>query len=220
MDISFMKLADITKMVTSQEFLDYVKAECRKHKIKVLFPRTKNVNYPGDGISKVSGYFDEDNKTLACALGKPTEQWLSILVHEFNHMQQSIEKAKVWTDIETRYYEYGEVLDSFLNGKKYPSRVIKECIRRNRDMELDCEIRSVDMIRYFGLNINVEEYIKQANSYVYFYTVMGITKRWCDKPPYAIREIVECMPTKFLKPDEYNYIDKDLINLYKEKCYK
>lgn len=141
-----------------------------------------------------NGYFEEDKKELAVATGNGLNYWLPILVHETSHFDQWREKSTVWAN--------------------YSKAVGKEIILKTRDLELDCEIRSVEKIKKYDLPINKSEYIKKANAYILFYTFIGNTKRWyvIGKEPYNNKKIVNLMPDHF--NIDYNVLDKKLEKLY------
>ena len=186
------------------EFLKWVKDQCKKHGIKT---RLKNVSYLKlSGNIKCSGYFCETDRVLAVAMNKP--DWLEILVHEYCHLTQWVDGIDLW--------KKGGVgitkVDEWLAGKKVAK--IKKYLGYNRDLELDNEKRSVALIKEWGLNVDLDMYIKKANAYVQFYNYLYYSRRW-SKPgnsPYGNPKIVEAMPNKFnLK---YSDMSKRLLYLF------
>ena len=67
-----------------QKFLDYVHSQLRKNKFKLIL-HMDNLKI---GKNYVSGYFSEDTKEIVISIKE--ENWLEILVHEFNHFVQFI----------------------------------------------------------------------------------------------------------------------------------
>jgi hypothetical protein len=86
-------------------------------------------------------------------------------------------------------------------------------------VEIDCEKRTARKILDLNLNIDLTQYIKKANTYLFYYSVLLETKKWCDVAPYKIPEIVEQMPHCYLKPEEYFNVSPELLELYTKKCY-
>lgn len=208
--------------VDANMFLQFLKQECDNSGVKYLFPETAEVSYPGSENMMVSGYFaDKPEPLLACAIGKPVEQWFEILVHESCHMDQWIEQGEVWDDLYLNGHDCDKEMDEWLSGKEFTEEEAAYFIRIMQTLEIDCEKRAIEKIKHLNLSIDITNYIKKANSYLFFYTVMLQTKKWCDIAPYNIPEIVEMMPDYFFDEDEqYHQISNALLVLYKEKCYK
>jgi hypothetical protein len=208
------------KYINSQDFLEIIKKECEKNNVILLCPDTEKVAYPGSGNMMVSGYFDDKiGPTLACAIGKPADQWYEILVHESCHMDQWAEKSVLWTNIYKDGIDCDKGMDDWLNGVEFHEDEYTHYIRTMQAVEIDCEKRSIKKIKELGLPINTNSYIKRANSYLFFYSVMLTTQKWCDTAPYNVPEIVNMMPDYFLEDAEYLVVPEALLELYKEKCY-
>jgi len=204
----------------AMDFLKIIKEKCKSLGVKYLFPITSKVSYPGSGDIKVSGYFDNiPEPILACAIGKPFYQWLEILVHESCHMDQWLENSSLWSDIRKDGIDCDKRMDEWLGGKEYGVEEYTYFIRTMQAVELDCEKRSVEKIIKLNLPINVEAYVKKANSYLFFYTILLHTKKWCENAPYNVKEIIEQMPGHFLSFDEYGAVSDEILKIYKENCY-
>jgi len=184
-----MNLIDPIDHPRIQAFIKHVKTECKKAKIKV---ELRNVRYLmlGQGM-KCSGYFDEANRKLVVAMNNPVS--VQVLVHEFGHFTQWQEKTKIWKDAEWAMYH----IEEWLGGKK--KRDIKKWISLSRDLELDNEKRTVQLIKDFKLPINTKKYTRSANAYVLFYNWMLVSRRWC-KPgntPYSNKKVLRACSPKF-----------------------
>lgn len=205
----------------SSEFIEKIKQECRAAGVTYLFPETEKVDYPGTGNMQVSGYFDDKiGPTLACAIGKPERDWYEILVHESCHMNQWIERDPLWLNIYANGIDCDKGMDEWLSGKQFHVDEYTYYIRTMQAVEIDCEKRSVKKILELDLDIDVIDYIKRANSYLFFYSVMLETHKWCDTAPYNVPEIVNIMPGYFLEESDYHKVPTEVLNLYKEKCYE
>ncbi len=162
-----------------------------------------------DGNIKCSGYFDDEGGMLVVAMKSPLA--LEILVHEFGHLTQYVDNCKPWRNL-------GNSLDKmtdWLQGKDI--RNTDKYINAARDMELDNEKRSVQIIKDFGLDIDIDSYIKRANSYVYFYNWMKTTRRWSspNNSPYKNKALLEVMPKTFQK--SYRTIPKRIAKVFKQE---
>jgi hypothetical protein len=161
------------------------------------------------GNIKCSGYFDDQRRMLAVAMKSPLA--LEILVHEFGHLTQYIDNCKPWRDL-------GNSLDKmtdWLQGKNV--RNSDKHIDITKNMELDNEKRSVQIIKDFSLNVDIESYIKRANSYIYFYNWMKTTRRWSTpkNSPYKNQRLLQVMPKTFQK--SYKTIPKHIAKVFKEE---
>jgi hypothetical protein len=205
----------------AKTFLEFLKQECDFAGVKYLFPETEKVSYPEYEDMMVAGYFaDKPEPTLACAVGKPVDQWFEILIHESCHMDQWVEQTEIWDDQYLNGIDCDKRMDQWLAGKEFTEEEYTYFIRIMQAVEIDCERRSVDKINQFNLPVNITSYIKKANSYLFFYSVMLHTHKWCDTAPYNVPEIVAMMPESFLEEDEQYYeVSDELLTLYKEKCY-
>jgi hypothetical protein len=85
----------------------------------------------------------------------------------------------------------------WLMGEDVPD--IKKHLAVSRDLELDNEKRAVKIIKKFGLDVDIEKYIKKANCYIHFYNRMLATRRWCkpDNSPYDNKRLIKMMPSNF-----------------------
>jgi len=209
------------KSLDAYDFLEIVKQDCIKAGVTYFFPQTEKVDYPGTADMKVSGYFDDKiGPTLACAIGKPVEDWYEILIHESCHMDQWAEHSKLWTDVTANDIDCDKGMDEWLAGKEMHPDEYTYYIRTMQFLEIDCEKRSVKKIKDLGIDIDTVMYTKKANSYLFFYSVMLETHKWCDIAPYNVPEIVNMMPGYFLEEKDYCNVPEELLNLYKEKCYE
>ena len=196
----------IKRTAKETRFVKYVRKQCKLYGIKCDLRNTKYLKLSGN--IQCSGYFDEQTKVLAVAMNRP--DWIEILAHEYCHLTQWVEGCKIWKD-----GTYGvDKVDQWLSGKAI--RNIKKWLAYSRDLELDNEKRTVELIRKWGLNVDVDFYIKKANAYIQFYNYMYHSRKW-SKPgnaPYGNQTIIEAMPSSFRM--RYSEMSKRLLKLYKE----
>lgn len=206
--------------MSPDEFIELLKKDCDTHGVKYLFPNTPKVSYLGSEHMQVSGYFDDCHElVLACAVGKPVSEWIEIAVHESCHMDQWSDNDELWSNIRKDGIDCDKGMDDWLSGKEFSVEEYTHFVRTMQLVEIDCEKRSVKKIKDLELTINTENYIKKANSYLFFYTVMLHTKKWCEKPPYSVPEIINAMPGYFLPTEEYLNVSDDVLKLYEQNCY-
>jgi hypothetical protein len=200
--------SDITKI---KVFIDDLKIYTKENNIKLILSPEKGVQFSEGGIL-CNGYFDDITSTLACALGKDVSQWLVILLHESCHMDQWVEKVPEWTE------NVGmDNIEKWLNGDDSVNmNNIDNEIRTSIIVEVDCEKRTVEKIKKYGLDsiINIDEYIQKSNAYVLFYLWMRNNRKWyiIGKEPYNIPDVVSVMPKTF-------DIDYTILNPKIEKKY-
>lgn len=148
---------------------------CIENGIDFILSGKDAVFYAGDDPPVAcAGYFCgndvEGIKILATATGKPMEEWLPILLHESSHMDQYLEKSDAWMNITLPDgREATDELFAWFAGKEIENPA--DIAARALNVELDCERRTLAKILKYGLQdvIDPVEYVKKANSYVYFY---------------------------------------------------
>jgi hypothetical protein len=200
--------SDITKI---KVFIEDLKLYTKENNIKLVLSPEKGVQFSEGGIL-CNGYFDDITSTLACALGKDVSQWLVILLHESCHMDQWVEKVPEWTE------NVGmDNIEKWLNGDDTVNmNNIDNEIRTSIIVEVDCEKRTVEKIKKYGLDsiINIDEYIQKSNAYVLFYLWMRKNRKWytIGKEPYNITDVVNVMPKTF--DINYTILDSNIEKTY------
>lgn len=188
-----------------QDFISFVTENLKNWGVKTEMSPERQVYTGNDGTGfACSGFFSElPELKLAVAMGKPEKEWLSILAHEYSHATQWKEQSPYWTNL---FKDWGqgkeeatEALDRWLQGEEWGEEKIAEVIACVRDVERDCEERTVKLIHAFNLPIDAEEYTQKANAYVYFYNWLGKTRQWYEAglAPYEIEDIWRSAPKSF-----------------------
>jgi len=190
-------------------FIQFVKDECKRLGIKTHIKDVKYVKLSGN--IKCSGYFDDEEAILACSMGKP--DGLEILVHEYCHLTQWQDGLDLWKKAGRAL----PVIDEWLEGKYKRPETLKRAFDIAIRLERDNEMRSVRMINEWGLNIDTDNYIKKANSYLMFYNWMKQTRRWCkpNNMPYHNKRVVAVMPTNFKM--DYSKLPKRFETIYRQE---
>lgn len=174
----------------------------------------------GDG-AKVNGFLSDDKRMLAVATGKPKWRWFQTFIHESCHMEQSIEQAKVWTDLIVSGHDATDFVFLWLDHAIELNRnQLSTYIYRTAMVELDCEKRSVKKIKTYGFDYDTKEYIQRANAYVYFYLMLKKSRKWytIGKEPYSIEHVWREMPDDF--DNNYTRLPAKYEKLYRQHCYK
>ena len=171
------------------KFIDHVKSECKKYGIKAQLKKTKYLVLSGN--IKCSGYFDDENKVLACSMNRPDA--IEILAHEYSHLTQYVDQIPLWSATTTSMPE----LDRWLAGEEVKD--IDQHLANCRDLELDNEKRTVEVIKKFNLDIDLDNYVRKSNAYVAFYNYLKHSRKWCTpkRSPYSNPRLLAAMPTEF-----------------------
>jgi len=199
----------------TDNFIQFVKEECRAANVKLVLSKSKTVF--ADGV-KTNGYFHHNDKkqsiVLKCATSKAFKHWFPVFVHEYCHFQQYMDNCPAWVECDK---EESDIVFEWIDGKEYDIRVVKTSIKRTVNIELDCEKRVVKTIKKFNLPIDIPTYIKQANSYVMFYNYCLLSRKWYQIAPYRVPAVYNNFRKDFR--GNYKTLPKSKIKLYKTHCF-
>lgn len=195
----------------SQEYRGVIRSIRRKAKrngVKVRFDLNDIVYVDKHDKTGSAGFFYEGTPLqLAVGIGKPFDKWISVLLHESSHMDQffdrklTVEKRKLWEDGCIGFFEW--LAGNRQCNQKQLDAVTKAIV----DCERDCEIRTVEKIKHWGLPINLEEYIKKANTYLFGYELVKQTRTWHNEL-YNYEDVWKEAPTDFY--NDYSIIPANL----------
>lgn len=150
----------------------------------------------------VGGMFNAYAGTLSIACGGKVTTWLPTFIHELQHAKQFLSQSRAWVDICNLYK--GEdalgVIFNWLDGKSYPDSIVYKAIRLTQAVELDAEKRTVRELINTGLSnhIDVLEYTRDANGYIYFYNIVYMYRQW-QHDDFSDNGIVNrSLPTEFV----------------------
>jgi hypothetical protein len=190
---------------TESQFVSYIQSECDKHGVKL---ELRPVGYLVVSRKfRCTGFFDPYDKVLRVATGY--EKYFHTLVHEYAHMTQ-------WLDPDCTEWKVDEMLDSgtkmeaWLMGHNV--RSYKKCIAAVRDLELDNEKRTVDIIKTHNLEIDIDDYVRKANCYVLLHNRMMKTRKWPSSRSIYRSEILEVMSPRF--DMQYDKNSKEVDKLF------
>lgn len=190
-------------------FIRDLEKKCQENNVKLELHKGNEVKYDANLVC--TGYFDvdspgEENAILACALGDYSSIYVSTLVHESCHMDQWLEGAKIWEN-----HTSCGVIDLWMDGNQIKN--VKKHIKLVRDLELDCEKRTVKKIEEYDLPINIKEYTKKANAYIHLYNYIEITRKWSVEP-YKNERVWKNLPDRFREKRYYNNLPKKIEKLF------
>jgi hypothetical protein len=160
-----------------------------------LIPKDFIASSDCDGLP-CRGYFDEETKELAVAIGSGAGRWWYTLCHEYGHFKQWQEK--LWTTSNS-FSDFSEWIDG---SREFSKKHIEKMIRDIQECERDAERRGLKLIKKYKLP-DVKDYIQRANAYILFYEVIRKHRKWC-KPgcsPSLINEVFGLVSNKLIVKD-------------------
>jgi hypothetical protein len=175
-------------------FIASVKRQCKTYGIELMLSPSRNVVLTDDFSQDCSGYFCDRDKALVVACGKPFEEWVEILVHEFCHMEQwkTDDRWDKWTDACGKTW-------SWLAGESMMNKTqLRNVLDVMVELEKDCEIRAVEKIKKWELPISVQKYVQKANIYLYSYYILPEIKKF-PTGVHSDPELIKMSPNTFKK---------------------
>lgn len=196
------------------KFISDLTDKCKHYGVELYISKSKRVNCGG---TYSSGYFDGTNKKIAIAGKLKTNDFISILVHEASHFDQWILNNKVWKDYSNLNHNYS--FNDVIKGLT-PVDAVHYC-KTFAKLEWDCERKAVNTIKKYNLPIDIKDYCKKANAYIYFWLLLPELKNWyadskTGKAPYGKKNIVNLCPTKIPKSFNDIIINEKLVNEFKK----
>lgn len=190
-----------------KEFIADTKKIAKKNKIKIRISKAEFVR-DAASTSKSIGYFDSHNRELASSNYNHLPTFVRNFVHESCHMDQFLQNRYLWDKCEPGYNLFFDWIEE---GTEYPVEVLDEAVHDIIRIELDCEKRSVDKIEKYNLPLDVKDYIKRANAYLYGYLFFRKHKIWIPAI-YNNAAAVKASPGRFAK--NYKHIPRNLEKIF------
>ncbi len=190
-------------------FIKHVREKAAEYGVKVFLRNQKRIKLSKGNYC--AGYFSDSDFKIVVAIDVPLNNWVSVLAHEFSHMEQWISNVKMWDNLNIYNTDSCSEFFEWLEGKyELHEELITYHMRRVCEMELNCEKRTVEMIKKFKLPINIPNYIQKANTYIWFYSVVRQKRQWEGtkaKSIYEIKQIASIAPKNWVK-DPFNVPEK------------
>lgn len=168
-----------------------------ENSVKILLPHVHSKD-------RCMGWFCEDPLELIVTTKHTRAEFLGVFVHESCHMDQFLEQTEEW--VNPVINDHGDVLKEYLTWeRRNKTRLVVDYVYGSLALELDCEKRAVKKIKRHKLSLDLENYIRRANVYLYSWPEFMNLRCWYQphKKPYDDPEILANMPTKLLTLDEY-----------------
>ena len=178
----------------ARKFVQHIREHLEEYGGKLIVGTGKEVN-TGEGI-RASGLFNDNPVVIRVA--KNCKDFIGVLAHEYAHFLQWLDCPK---NIQSADDNAGIVFFEWLSGQDYESRDVQRAMTRIMAMERDAERRAVSIIKHFDLNVDIEDYIKKANCYIYMHWIMRERRSWNyrrgAKDPMKSRKLIGMMPDSF-----------------------
>ena len=171
--------------MNQEQFVTFIKPQLSAKGIE--FKPLKRKETP----EKDGGYFNESTKELVVAMRHPSA--FPLLVHEFCHFEQWINKPGFWAKVTKGHTDFFTWLETL-------NPVTRKIIKAKEDsieLEHDCEVSSLKLIESLGLDIDKKMYAQKANAYLLSYHLIATYHKWPKGKVYS-DEISELMPTKLM----------------------
>lgn len=162
---------------------------------------------------RVSGWFDDghpERKMMSVATKRPKQEWLSTLYHEVNHLKQMKENSKVYRRSTIQHIDEfsGNIYSDYVNkSHKIKKRVALMALRRIVHLELDCEQKTVRLMKKSGKFSQkyIKHYIKKSNADLFEYIFCFYYRNFKigDKSTKNSHLIMTAMPDKLMDIDFY-----------------
>lgn len=138
-----------------------------------------------DGTS-ISGGFTDDDRLLEVAMKR--DDWVEILAHEYCHYKQW--KEGLFDDVEI--IAAYSAFDPWLSGKReLPQEMLDTFIRKMQWLEWENEHRTIELLKQFRVDFDLEQYIKKVNIYLLSYETCKRFRKWHVKSPYDVPKLYE-----------------------------
>jgi hypothetical protein len=175
--------------MTPEEVLSEISRRAWSFGVAVVMSPERSVAC--DGV-QVAGYFQGSGQPiLAVATGRSEDEWLGVLLHEYSHLTQWAEDGPIWA-----LSDSCDTLWDWLAGKKV--RNPKQAAANVREVEADCERRTLRLARELNAPIDLERYARGANAYIHFHNTIAETRKWYadGRGPYLNEKVLAlCNPT-------------------------
>jgi hypothetical protein len=189
-----------------RQFVAHVKRRCKANRIELVMSPSRNVVVTDSFSTDCAGYFDDVNRTLVVACGKPFNDWIEILVHEYSHMEQWLgdERWSHWSDCCYNLWAWLDK-DRIMNNAQ-----LTELMDGMIELERDCEVRALENIRRWNLPINKSRYARKANLYLYSYRAMPVIRKF-PTGLYDNKALIDMCPPRMYK--RYESVPKPVMDV-------
>jgi hypothetical protein len=176
----------------TRKFVNHVRNHLAEYGFTLHLGNGRRVN-SNEGW-RAEGYFDAGSKCIK--VGKGGIQWLETLVHEYAHFLQWLDSSD---SLANREDKAARLVQDYLHaGKGDLTPAVVKAFRRVMLFERDAEMRAVRCITIHNLDINLDNYIKRANMYIYTHYINMMLRKWnFKKSPFHSPKVISEMPATF-----------------------
>jgi len=186
------------------KFVEFVETSLERKGFSLILVDDHSVEVGENMYS--SGYFDYFDKVIKVATKRENDKWISVLAHEYSHFLQYTEQCDEWGSCHNGDMDINEYVVNWLEGDDtLHYRVICNYIDKIQKLELDCEKRTIKIIKQFKLPVKIKFYTKVACAYIHFHNCMTETRQWV-KYGYKFSEDTELL--NLIKPN----FNQDFVN--------
>jgi len=191
--------------------VDRVLDECREVGISI---RTVPGRWINEGDLQHRGTYSDEKMVLSVARDSP--QWFETLIHEYCHMQQHLEGMDWFqpgaTSAWNRYYAWCTQSAKWRESLILDTRFIQLC-------ELDAERRALAIMRRYRFpTIDIDEYARGANSYVYEHEAQRLVRNVSLRRPEKVQAIRPLLSTRLIKDHQVGLLPNGFLDLYIRHC--
>jgi len=159
-------------------------------------------------------YYDDDSRTISCSTSGNQLQWRGRFIHEYCHFLQWKE-GRFSDDIYLDSIgEFNEWLEN--KKKRIKKKELLNIVNRIKRVEIDCEKKVVKEIKKNLLEIDIKDYIRKANAYIFSYNMQLETRQIYTATLEGNNELISSMSDKFLS--RYDRTPKKYRKFYMEHC--
>ena len=150
-------------------FLEHVRTVCESHNVALWFAPQKYFLVDG---KRVHGFFQQPRQggirgELGVAMKTVKQDLLEVIAHEFAHLEQWRSGYDIWLEEDALH---ARIEGMRLSGTPVPDELLIQLYVLKRNLELDCERRTLALIAEWNLPIDRTLYIAYANLHILEYT--------------------------------------------------
>lgn len=199
------------KTLEDRLFFERAVKDIQKHGYSLVITSTNLVNSDG---TRSNGYFSQTEKSIRVAGNSP--DWFGIFLHEYCHFRQCITNSKIWQ----KAVEYDGFYLWVAGDRSIPLKHLNKYFLSERNLELDCEKRTANLIKKYRLSISLDKYIQIANAYIYYFSYLKKYRKWFTSlGPTNCKCIYQKLPVVFLRPAEYNAMPPEYEHQINTICF-
>lgn len=173
-------------------FIQKVRDDLAEYGMRLVLRNSKLVQV--DGV-KCLGFFDQEK----IMIGTGSPNWVGTLAHEYSHFIQWATGSKIYAKCFGPVNNYADIQEEWLRGKKHKPFLVRRAFNAVREMERECEMIAVALIKKYELPVDIERYTQEANCYIYMHHLMEhhrIAMDGFQKDPFD-RRFTRMMPSTF-----------------------